>query len=62
MESARDQATHANQGTRGHILQLLAYTYADMCNETVYERTIREATDLLAFAGEAREADRSVAE
>lgn len=55
MENARDQANHANQTTQGHILQVLAYTYADTGNEAAFERTIREATDLLAFTGEARD-------
>src|SRR5205085_9707098 len=54
----KDQATNARQTTRGHILQLLAYTYADTGNETAFERTIEEATDLLAFTGEARDTAR----
>jgi transcriptional regulator with XRE-family HTH domain len=58
MEYARDQATTASQATRGHILQLLAYTYADTSREMEFERTIQEATDLLAFTGEARDTAR----
>src|SRR5207244_4737734 len=58
MEHARDQAAAASQATRGHILQLLAYTYADIGRETEFERTIQEATDLLAFTGEARDTAR----
>src|SRR5713101_6254462 len=59
MEHARDQAaTAASQATRGHILQLLAYTYADTGRETEFDRTVEEATDLLAFTGEARDTAR----
>ena len=52
MENARDLASHASNTTRGHILQLLAYTYGDTGQEAAFERTISEATDLLAFSGE----------
>jgi transcriptional regulator with XRE-family HTH domain len=52
MEHARDVASHASNATRGHILQLLAYTYGDTGQEAAFERTISEATDLLAFSGE----------
>ncbi len=52
MEQARDSATHASNTTRGHILQLLAYTYGDIKQEAAFERTIAEATDLLAYSGE----------
>jgi hypothetical protein len=49
---AKDSASHASNTTRGHILQLLAYTYGDTGQEAAFERTISEATDLLAFSGE----------
>ena len=52
MEHARDSASTASNTTRGHILQLLAYTYGDTGQEAAFERTILEATDLLAFSGE----------
>lgn len=52
MESARDLAAKASNTTRGHILQLLAYTYGDTGQEAAFERTISEATDLLTFSGE----------
>src|SRR6266568_7253610 len=52
MELARDVASRASNSTRGHILQLLAYTYGDTGQEAAFERTISEATDLLAFSGE----------
>lgn len=52
MEQARNQAGRAAPATRGHVLQLLAYTYADTGNADAFERTIAEATDLLAFTGE----------
>lgn len=55
MENARVQAANANQATLGHILQLLAYTYGDIGNETAFEQAISEATDLLAFTGEGRD-------
>jgi len=55
MENARDRAANADRATVGHILQLLAYTYGDIGNETAFEQTILEATDLLAFAGEGRD-------
>ena len=55
MENARDQASNADQATVGHILQLLAYTYGDIGNETAFEQTISAATELLAFTGEGRD-------
>src|SRR5258708_36126416 len=52
MEQAREVGAHASKATRGHILQVLAYTYGDTGQEAAFERTIAEATDLLAFSGE----------
>ncbi len=52
MEQARALASQASKATRGHILQLLAYTYGDTGQEAAFEHTITEATDLLAFSGE----------
>jgi hypothetical protein len=52
MEQAREGASQASKATRGHILQVLAYTYGDTGQEAAFERTIAEATDLLAFSGE----------
>lgn len=52
MENARDLAIGASNTARGHILQLLAYTYGETRQEAAFERTISEATDLLAFSGE----------
>lgn len=52
MELASKQATTTGRANRGHILQLLAYTYADVGNAPDFERTISEATDLLAHTGE----------
>jgi transcriptional regulator with XRE-family HTH domain len=52
MEHARDRASRASHTTQGHILQLLAYAYGDTGQEEAFERTISEATDLLAFSGE----------
>ena len=56
MEDARDKATKATSATQGHILQLLAYTYADTGNEPAFQQTIQQATDLLSFTGEGRDA------
>ena len=55
IENARYQAANAERATVGHILQLLAYTYGDIGNETAFEQTISEATHLLAFTGEGRD-------
>jgi len=55
MENAREIASHASNATRGHILQSLAYTYGDTRQEALFERTISEATGLLAFSGEGRD-------
>ena len=45
MEDARDRATSATSATQGHILQLLAYTYADTGNEPAFsERYNRQQT------------------
>ena len=55
MENARDLAINASKATRGHILQLLAYTYGDTGQASAFEHTISEATDLLAFSGEGRD-------
>lgn len=51
MELARDQAMHAERATRGHILQLLAYTQADTGNAHEFDTTIEQATDMLAHSG-----------
>ena len=55
MELARTQAAQASRVTRGHILQLLAYTHADTGHEAEFEATISEATDLLAHTGEGQD-------
>lgn len=55
MELARSQASQASRATRGHILQLLAYTHADTGHEHDFERTISEATDLLSHTGEGKD-------
>jgi len=56
MEDAKDKAIGATHATQGHILQLLAYTYADTGNEVDFDKTIQHATDLLEFTGEGRDA------
>ena len=56
MEDARDRAMSATSATQGHVLQLLAYTYADTGNEPAFTRTIQQATDLLSYTGEGRDA------
>jgi len=55
MENARNVASNASNATRGYILQQLAYTYGDTGQESAFESTIAEATDLLAFSGEGRD-------
>jgi len=52
MELALSQAAQASRATRGHILQLLAYTHADTGHANEFEHTISEATDLLSHSGE----------
>ena len=58
MENARDQSVSLSSVTHGHILQFLAYTYADTGNEAAFEQTIEKATDLLGFSGEGRDVAR----
>lgn len=55
MELACQQAEHASRASKGHILQLLAYTYADVGRGAAFERAISEATDMLAHTGEGRD-------
>lgn len=55
MENAREQALKASQVTQGHVLQLLAYTYADTGHAIEFEQNIQKATDLLAFSNEAQD-------
>ncbi len=52
MQNAHEMAYNARPATQGHILQLLAYTYADTGNEPDFERCIAEADNLLAFSQE----------
>jgi transcriptional regulator with XRE-family HTH domain len=54
IEEALVQATNAQKTTRGNILQLLAFTYADTGHPSEFERTINEATDLLSISGEGK--------
>ena len=58
MELAQANAVHdhAERSTHGHVLQILAYTYADTNDEPSFERAISEATDLLAHTGEGLDA------
>ena len=55
MERAREKASHISNTARGHILQLLEYTYGETGQEAAFERTISEATDLLVFSGEGKD-------
>lgn len=55
MELALGKAEHASRASRGHILQLLAYTYADTGRGSEFETTISQATDMLAHTGEGRD-------
>ena len=56
MEQARERVLHESKATQGHILQLLAYTYADTGKEREFTDAIAEATDFLAFTDEGRDA------
>ncbi len=56
MEEAKDKAIGTTHATQGHVLQLLAYAYADAGNEAGFEKTIHHATDLLGCTGEGRDA------
>ena len=55
MEEALEQAVNAQKVTRGNILQLLAYTYADTGRAEEFERTVDTASDLLVFSGEGKD-------
>ncbi len=52
MEGALENAGAVSKATRGYVLEMLAYTYADAGNEAAFRRRIEEATDLLAHSGE----------
>lgn len=58
MEQACEVAAHTEQATLGHVLQLLAYTYADMGNAKDFDNTIAKTTDLLAFSSDATDSAR----
>lgn len=54
MEEALSRSRKTGQATRGYVLEMIAYTYADAGNEVAFARHIHEATDLLASSGEAQ--------
>jgi hypothetical protein len=52
METALADSERAERATRGYVLEMIAYTYADTGNEAAFTRRIEEATDLLSHTGE----------
>jgi hypothetical protein len=54
MEQALAHAQQRDRATKGYVLQMLAYTYADVGDEAGFERHIKEAVDLLGHSGEGR--------
>lgn len=52
MEAALNRTQHTDRATRGYVLQMLAYTYADAGDEAGFTRRIGEAIDLLGHSGE----------
>ncbi len=52
MEVALAKSQGTERATRGYVLEMLAYTYADAGNEPAFQRHIEIATDLLAHSGE----------
>ena len=52
MEQALAKVAQSDHATRGYVLQMLAYTYADAGDETAFERHIQDAVDLLGHSGE----------
>jgi hypothetical protein len=52
MEQALAHAQQGDRATKGYVLQMLAYTYADTGDEADFERHIKEAVDLLGHSGE----------
>lgn len=52
MELALSRSQGTERATRGYVLEMLAYTYADAGNEAAFTQHIELATDLLAHTGE----------
>lgn len=52
MEGALARAQGIERATRGYVLEMLAYTYADTGDEANFSRHINEAVDLLGHSGE----------
>jgi tetratricopeptide (TPR) repeat protein len=52
MERALAKSQETERATRGYVLEMLAYTYADAGNEPAFQRHIEIATDLLAHSSE----------
>lgn len=52
METALQRTQNAERATRGYVLEILAYTYADTNNEQAFHRHIEDAVQLLGHSGE----------
>jgi tetratricopeptide (TPR) repeat protein len=52
MEAALGSERGIERATRGYVLEMLAYTYADSGDEVAFRHRIEEAQDLLAHSGE----------
>lgn len=58
MQTALGHSTGIDRATRGYVLQMIAYTYADAGDEAQFSRHIGEAIDLLGHSGEGEGAAR----
>jgi transcriptional regulator with XRE-family HTH domain len=52
MRGALERAGQAARATRGYVLEMLAYTYADAGDQVNFRRHIAEAVELLGHSGE----------
>lgn len=52
MRTALEGSGTAERATRGYVLEMLAYTYADAGDQESFRRHIAEAVDLLGHSGE----------
>jgi tetratricopeptide (TPR) repeat protein len=52
MQSALERSTRAERATRGYVLEMIAYTYADSGDEPAFAHHIEQAIDLLGHSGE----------
>src|SRR5579875_251320 len=52
METALEKSPHIQRATQGYVLEMLAYTHADVGHENEFTRYIETAIDLLGHSGE----------